>query len=78
MESNPDFKEANICGLVYATIEPILIDFKRKTGRNICLLREKKIVSVDSETGGHGEFVVADGILRKEQKFVLATEEKRG
>ena len=52
--------------MIYATIEPILIDFKRKAGRNICLLREKEIVSVDSKTGGYGEFVLVDGILRKE------------
>ena len=35
-------------------------------------------MSMDSETGGHGEFVVVDGISLKRQKFVFAIEAKRG
>ncbi|KAF8426551.1 hypothetical protein EV426DRAFT_702153 [Tirmania nivea] len=49
----PDFKEAGINDMVYATISPILYDFIRMTGReSIRLRREKKITSTDGETGG--------------------------
>lgn len=62
MESDPDFKEANVSDLVYLIISPILADFRRKTGRRISLLREKEIISIDSQTGGYEEFVAVDMI----------------
>ena len=33
MEADPDFNEGNISHLVYATISPIIRNFRRKTGR---------------------------------------------
>ena len=76
-EEDPDFKESNVNDLVHYIIGPIISDFRRKTGRNIRLRREKEIVAVDSETGGYEEFVVMDVIAIKEKKFVLIVESKR-
>lgn len=76
-EVNPDFKEANINDLVYIMLHPILLDFRRKTGRCIRLQREKEIVSVDSETGGTEEFVVMDLISVTKDRFVLVIEAKK-
>jgi len=73
-EENPDF---NINDLVYATISPVIFDFIGKTGRNgMQLLREKEIISVDSETGGV-EFVMVDQISVTEEKVVFIIEAKR-
>ncbi|KAF8534297.1 hypothetical protein BDD12DRAFT_896351 [Trichophaea hybrida] len=74
MESDPDFKEANVSDLVLHIISPILSDFRRKTGRRIALLREKEIISLDSETGGYEEFVAMDMISITEQNFILVIE----
>ncbi|KAL0638819.1 hypothetical protein Q9L58_002048 [Maublancomyces gigas] len=47
-------------------------------GRNIIqLLREKKIVSTDSTTGGMEEFVMMDLISVKERNYVLIIEAKK-
>lgn len=52
-EGNPNFKEASINDLVFATIVPIIAAFRRNTRRNnIRLEREKQIISPDSVTGG--------------------------
>ncbi|KAF8538993.1 hypothetical protein BDD12DRAFT_883625 [Trichophaea hybrida] len=76
-EANADFKEANINDLVYVTIHPILFDFTCRTGRDIRLLREKEIVSMEFETGDTEEFVVVDLISVTEEKFVLVIEARR-
>lgn len=47
MVPDPDFLGANITDLVYLIINPILADFRRKTGRRIGLLREKEIISIE-------------------------------
>lgn len=39
--------------------EPILSDFKRKSGCQISLLSRNEIVSLNSVTGDYGEFVVS-------------------
>ena len=41
---------------------PMVTDVRRKTGRNIRLSREKKIVSTNNTTEGQEEFVVMDRI----------------
>ncbi|KAG0635652.1 hypothetical protein HOY80DRAFT_1024944 [Tuber brumale] len=74
--SDQDFKEANINDLVFAILAPIVTDFRRKTGRDICLLREKQIIAVDSKTYGYEEFVLVDLIGMKGQKFVFVVEAK--
>lgn len=57
-DTNPDFNGANISRLVYATINLIVIDFKRVTGReSIRLLSEKELVSIDRETDDMEKFV---------------------
>jgi hypothetical protein len=77
-ESRSDFKEANISDLVYATMVPILADFKRQTRFAVHFQRkEKEIVSVDSETGGTEEFVLMDLISMANDKFVFIVEAKR-
>lgn len=77
-EADPDFKEGNISHLVYATISPIIRDFRRKTGcKSIQLRSEKVIISTDGETEGSGEFVVMDLVSVTEEKFVLIIEAKR-
>jgi hypothetical protein len=77
-EADPDFKEANINHLVYATISPILEKFILTTGRKTLRLRsDKEIVSTDGETGATEEFVVSDLISVKEEKFILVVEANR-
>ncbi|KAA8909937.1 hypothetical protein FN846DRAFT_940635 [Sphaerosporella brunnea] len=77
-ESRSDFKEANISDLVYATIIPIISDFKRQTRCALRFQREdKEIVSVDSETGGTEAFVLMDLISVAKDKFVFVVEAKR-
>ena len=76
-EEDPDFKEANINNLVLHAIGPILTDSKRKTGRNIQLMREKRIISSESMTGGYEEFVMVDLVATKKNAFVLVVEAKR-
>jgi hypothetical protein len=77
LEADTDFKKANVSDLVYATIHPILFNFTRKTQRNIRLQKEKEIASVDSETGGAGEYVVVDSISVTKEMFVFVIEAKR-
>ncbi|KAG0638807.1 hypothetical protein HOY80DRAFT_965850 [Tuber brumale] len=77
-ESDQDFKEANINDLVFAILAPIVTDFRRKTGRDICLLREKQIISVDWMTYGYEEFVLVDLIgMKGHQKFVFVMGAKK-
>ncbi|KAI5844493.1 hypothetical protein DFP73DRAFT_549515 [Morchella snyderi] len=77
-EANTYFKETNVNDLVLYTIGPIITDFILKTGRDsIQLLREKEIVSKDSETGGYEEFVMMDLISVKERNYVLIIEAKK-
>ncbi|KAI5799188.1 hypothetical protein DFH27DRAFT_559923 [Peziza echinospora] len=77
MEGNSDFNEANISDLVYAILSPILSSFRRKTGRDVRLRREKEIISVTGETGGREEFVVVDLVTVGEEQFILMVEGKR-
>ncbi|KAF8416250.1 hypothetical protein EV426DRAFT_721862 [Tirmania nivea] len=76
-EANPEFKESNVSDLVLIIVLPIVTDSKRKTGRDIRLTREKKIVSTDNTFVGEQEFVVMDRIKITEQKFVCIMEGKR-
>jgi len=76
-EEEPDFKEANINDLIHAILSPIVTDFRRQTGYNIRLRREKQILSVDCETGGFEEFVMMDVISVTEENFVFVIEGKR-
>ena len=71
-EAIPDFNEANINHLVYATIIPILRDFIRRTGCTDMKLRfEEEIVATDGATGGTGEFVLMDPVSVMEEKFIF-------
>ena len=64
--------EANITDLVLFIISPIIEDFIHKTGQDtVRLAREKKIISVDTKTGGYEEFVVVDGISVTEERYIL-------
>ncbi|KAI5839541.1 hypothetical protein DFP73DRAFT_561263 [Morchella snyderi] len=76
-EASPDFKEANVSDLVLYIIGPIVTEFKRKTGRNVRLRREKEIISTDNETGGMEEFVVMDRISVEDNRFVVIMEAKK-
>jgi hypothetical protein len=74
MHGGPSFNKANFTDLVVIIICPIVSLFKRKTGRDICLLRKKEIVSIDSETGGYGDFVAVDNIGVAEQRVIFVIE----
>ncbi|KAG0133658.1 hypothetical protein HOY82DRAFT_604034 [Tuber indicum] len=76
-EANADFKEVDVNDLILFIIYPILRCFKRSTGRNIYLSREKEIVAADSTTGGMEEFVVMEDIALHETKFLFAIEAKK-
>ena len=76
-EGNPDFNEANVSDLVYAIISPILSSFRRKTGRDVRLRREREIISMTGETGDREEFVVVDLVTVEEEQFILMVEGKR-
>ncbi|KAG0138697.1 hypothetical protein HOY82DRAFT_544583 [Tuber indicum] len=67
-ESNEDYKEANINDLLFSILTPIVADFRGKTGRDICLLREKQIIAPDSRTQGYQKFVL---------KYVFVMEAKK-
>jgi len=75
-QANVDFKEANINDLVYTILSTIVADFRRKTGRNMRLRREKEIVSIDSETGGAEEFVMMDLVSVTQRNFVVIEAKK--
>ncbi|RPA94609.1 hypothetical protein L873DRAFT_1814167 [Choiromyces venosus 120613-1] len=77
MESDEDFKEAKVNDLVLLIILPILSDFRRATGRDLMLRREKEIIAADSETRGLLEFVGIDIIGIPDEKFVFIVEPKR-
>ena len=59
-ESVGTFKEANVNDLVLFILGAIVYKVRRKTGRDISIMREKELVSVDGETGGKEEFVLMD------------------
>ncbi|KAF8416251.1 hypothetical protein EV426DRAFT_578791 [Tirmania nivea] len=73
-----EFKEANVCDLVLPTILPVLYDFKEKAPRKrVTVMREKQVVSEDSEVGGFEEFVVMDVISIMAERNILIFEAKR-
>ena len=77
-ESSANFKEQNVSDLVLLIIGPILEEFIYRTARNkVKLVREKKIVSEDLETGGFEKFVVVDRISVTEEKYIFIIEAKR-
>ncbi|KAL7271813.1 hypothetical protein RUND412_005401 [Rhizina undulata] len=76
-EADPDFKEANINDLVIFIMHPSLRYFKRQTGRDLRLRREKEIITVNSETGDMEKFVVMDFVSLREKNFVLIVEAKK-
>ncbi|CUS10779.1 unnamed protein product [Tuber aestivum] len=76
-ELDEDFKVANINDLVLLTIFPILLAFRRETGYQLELLREKEIIFTDSETGGYEEFVGMDFIGIGNRRLVFVVEAMR-
>jgi len=77
IESDEDFKEANVNDLVIFIIAPILAAFRRETGREIYLHREKDIVSIDKKFHGYEAFVMMDFIGMEDGKHVLVVEAKK-
>jgi len=73
-ESIDDFNAANVNDLVLVIILPILSAFKRETGHNIFLEREKEIIPDESVADGRGESVVTDYIRAGERKYVFVVE----
>ncbi|RPA94610.1 hypothetical protein L873DRAFT_1814168 [Choiromyces venosus 120613-1] len=73
-ESDEDFKEANVNDLVLLIILPVFSIFRRETGRDLMLRREKEIIAVDLETRGFQEFVGIDIIGIPDEKFVFVVE----
>ncbi|KAF8460178.1 hypothetical protein BDZ91DRAFT_766470 [Kalaharituber pfeilii] len=76
-ETRPDFTEANVNDLVLCTITPILVNYRRATGSKIHLQREKRIISPDSETGDHEEFIMIDKISVMKRNCILVIESTR-
>lgn len=73
-DTNSDFNGASINRLVYATINLIVIDFKRVTGReSVGLLSETELVSIDRETDDMGGFVVVNRVSLGEGRVIEAT-----
>lgn len=77
-EADVDFNETNVSDLVYCILASVVSDFRRKTGRNVRLTREKEIISTDNETGGREDFIVIDRISVTENRVVLVMEAKKG
>ena len=74
-EAVPDFKEASVNHLVYATIAPILRDFIRRTECESIRLRfKKKIVFTDGAAGGTEEFALMDLVSLMEEKLIFIVE----
>lgn len=71
-----DFSEANISDFVYCIIS-FISNFRRKTGHNVRLAQEKRIISTGNETGGREEFLVINGISVTEKRAVLFMEGKK-
>lgn len=69
-KGNPDAKEASITHLVYATINPVLGNSIRITGRKNIQSRSEKDVSTDGETGGTEESVATDPTSVEGEEFV--------
>jgi len=79
-ESVGTFKEANVNDLVLFILSAIVYKVRSKTGRDISIIREKEIVSVDGETGGEEEFVLMDLVCvdgLEGDRYVLVAESKR-
>lgn len=77
-DTNSDFNGANIGRLVCATINLIVIDFKRVTGReSIRLLSEKELVSIDRETDDMEKFVEVNRVSLGEGRFILIVKAMR-
>ncbi|PUU76419.1 hypothetical protein B9Z19DRAFT_1088385 [Tuber borchii] len=76
-ESDEDFREANINDLVYSILAPIVADFRKSTGRNIYLRREKQITALDCRAYGYQEFVLVDLIGLENEKYVFVVEAKK-
>lgn len=70
IDVDSDFNEANVSDLVLYIVGPILSSFKRKTGRDVFLRREKETISTKEE------FVVVDLVSVAEEKFVLIVKVK--
>ncbi|KAF8454618.1 hypothetical protein BDZ91DRAFT_747408 [Kalaharituber pfeilii] len=76
--ADEDVKDSGINDLVYSIISTILFDVRCGAGlKKMKLRREKDITTVDSETGGSGEFMVMDYISVADEKFIRAIEAKR-
>ncbi|KAF8467410.1 hypothetical protein BDZ91DRAFT_793760 [Kalaharituber pfeilii] len=76
-EAISDFKEANVNDLVYAILNSMMSDFRRKIECKVRLSREKEVVAVDAATGDPEEFAVMDWVSVKDKKYVLIMEPKR-
>lgn len=69
--------EAGISDLVYAIVSPVIDEFKSRTGGDaVRLQRERQLVSVNSQTGGHQEFVVLNRISVSETEYIVIVEAK--
>ncbi|PUU78825.1 hypothetical protein B9Z19DRAFT_1125968 [Tuber borchii] len=76
-ETNEDYKEANVHDLVYTILIPVISIFRRKTGRNLRLRREKSIIASNGEKDGNQEFVMIDIVGVDDRKFVFLMEAKK-
>jgi len=76
-EACPDFKRANVNDLILSIIGPILWDFNIVLDEgDILLRRQKELISTDSKTGGHGEFVLIEEAAFGKELLILIIESK--
>jgi len=73
-EASSDFDVTNIHHLVYAMVNPLILAFKRKTGKKLLFQLGKAITAVSSKSKGYRETVRADMIGLKNLEFILFVE----
>lgn len=72
------FKEENMTDLAFLILLSTIAEFKEiENAESIKLRREKKIVSIDKESGGNEEFVIVDAIDIGEEKYIMIIEAKK-
>lgn len=70
-KGDPEFGVANTKDLFCFILYPLVSHFQRKTGRNVRLLRDKEVLSEESEMGDREEYLAIALILVDGEKLVL-------
>ena len=68
------FKEVKLGDLLIMIIVPIITAFKNKIGRDLFILRERRITAIDTKTDCYLKFAITDLAELGKYKFVLLVE----